>query len=76
MAVREAKHGWKDTAIRMVVLTILVGIILALWALSKLSVNTKPEKSEEQEAAGQKAAAKHQFWQTMDYTEPWNDIKD
>lgn len=47
-------------------------MVMVAYIFGKASNNQDPELSEEEEDARNKAKAKHQFWQTMDYTEPWN----
>lgn len=53
----------------------MLGIFIALltiaYIVSKATTNQNPEKSPEEEDKRNEAKVKHQFWQTMDYTEPW-----
>lgn len=56
----------------MALIPMTIGLVLLVWLLAKAGTNTEPDQNEEEEAANKKGAAKHQFWQTMDWTEPWN----
>ena len=51
---------------------IAITILLVAFAIGKATVNRDPDKSEEEETAETKAGIKHQGWQTLDWTEPWN----
>jgi len=57
----------------MALFSLTIGIILVMWLVTKGLTNTEPDQEEGEEAARKHGKAKHQFWQTMDWTEPWND---
>lgn len=44
------------------------------WLLAKAATHTEPDQTPDEEAKNKEGSVKHQFWQTMDYTEPWNDL--
>lgn len=56
----------------MVILEMAVGIILLSYLASKGLTNNDADKNEDQEHAENVGSVRHQFWQTMDLTEPWN----
>lgn len=58
----------------MAVIELLIGLFAISYVGAKAMTNTQPDKSEDEEAKDIEGQTKHQFWQSMDYTEPWNDL--
>lgn len=56
----------------MVIVMMTVCLVLLFYLMSRGSGNVNPEMGEDDEHKRNAAAGKHQFWQTMDFTEPWN----
>lgn len=50
----------------------LVGLTILCWGISKMLTNTEEHQDEDEEAEGLKRGVKHQGYQTLDWTEPWD----